>query len=78
MIQFLHGLSVSRVNVIAKQKMLISCVVAAQLICVFVFANADCWFSGAKAHICFNSFIPIKHFFIIVPVPGHCLQVSIK
>ena len=31
--------------------MLISCAVTAQLICTYVFAYADCWFSGAAAHI---------------------------
>ena len=29
---------------VAKTKKLISCAVTAQLICVFVFAYADCWF----------------------------------
>ena len=29
----------------AKTKALISCAVTAQLICTFVFAQADCWFS---------------------------------
>ena len=32
---------------------LIGCVVTAQLICVFVFAYAGCWFSYAAAHIFF-------------------------
>ena len=31
--------------------MLISCVVTAQLICVFVFAYANRWFSHGKAHL---------------------------
>ena len=35
----------------AKTKTLISCAVTALLICVFVFAYANCWFSYAKAHI---------------------------
>ena len=35
----------------AKTKALISCAVTAQMICVFVFACANCWFSHAKAHI---------------------------
>ena len=34
-----------------KTKALISCAVTAQLICVFVFAYANCWFSHAKAKI---------------------------
>ena len=35
---------------VAKTKALISCAVTAHLICVFVFAYADCWFSNAAAH----------------------------
>ena len=35
----------------AKTKALISCAVTAQLICVFVFAYANCWFSHAQAQI---------------------------
>ena len=34
----------------AKTKALISCAVTAQLICIFVFAYANCLFSHAKAH----------------------------
>ena len=34
-----------------KTKTLISVAVAAKLICVFVFAYADCWFSHEAAHI---------------------------
>ena len=34
---------------VVKTKMLISCAFTAQLICVFVFAYADCWFSNAAA-----------------------------
>ena len=34
---------------LVKIKALISCAVTAQLICVFVFAYADCWFSGVLA-----------------------------
>ena len=36
---------------VAKTKALISCAVTAKLICVFIFAYADCWFSGAAAQI---------------------------
>ena len=36
---------------VAKTKALISFAVTAKLICVFVFAYADCWFSCAAAHI---------------------------
>ena len=34
-----------------KIKALISCAVTAQLICAFIFAYADCWFSDATAQI---------------------------
>ena len=37
-------------SVLAKTKALISCAVTAQLICAFVFAYANCWFSDAAAH----------------------------
>ena len=36
---------------VAKTKALISFAVTAKLICVFVFAYADCWFSHGAAHI---------------------------
>ena len=36
---------------VAKTKALISFAVTAKLICAFVFADADCWFSHAVAHI---------------------------
>ena len=36
---------------VAKTKALISFAVTAKLICTFVFACADCWFSHAVAHI---------------------------
>ena len=36
---------------IAKTKMLVSCAVTAQLICGFVFAYANCWFSDVVAQI---------------------------
>ena len=35
----------------AKTKALISCAVTAQLICVFVFAYANCWFIHAQAQL---------------------------
>ena len=38
---------------VAKTKALISFVVTAKLICGFVFAYANCWFSHAQAHITF-------------------------
>ena len=40
----------------AKTKALISCAVTAQLICVFVFAYANCCFSHAKAPILLQVF----------------------
>ena len=40
---------------VAKTKMLISFAVTAKLICVFVFAFADCWFSHEVAQIGFNA-----------------------
>ena len=36
---------------IAKTKALMSCAAAAQMICAFVFAYADCWFSDAAAQL---------------------------
>ena len=36
---------------VAKKKALISFAVTAKLICTFVFAYADCWFSHAAAHM---------------------------
>ena len=36
---------------VAKTKALISFAVTAKLICVFVFAHANCWFSHAQAHL---------------------------
>ena len=40
----------------AKTKALISFAVPAKLICAFVFACADCWFSHVVAHIIFHFF----------------------
>ena len=36
---------------VAKTKALISFAVTAKLICAFVFAYADCWFSHGAAHL---------------------------
>ena len=36
---------------VAKTKALISFAVTAELICAFVFAYADCWFSNGAAHL---------------------------
>ena len=45
---------------VAKTKALISFAVTAKLICAFVFAYADCWFSHGAAHM-----LPVlgAHFF---------------
>ena len=40
---------------VAKTKMLISFAVTAKLICAFVFAYADCWFSYVAAHLFINN-----------------------
>ena len=40
---------------VAKKKTLISCAVTAQLICVFVFAYANCWLSHAQAQFLYAS-----------------------
>ena len=50
---------------VAKTKALISCAVTAQLICVFVFAYADCWFSLAAAHL-FLSNMGFKFMVVII------------
>ena len=39
---------------VAKTKALISFTVSAKLICAFVFAYADCWFSHAVAQLSFQ------------------------
>ena len=56
---------------VAKTKALISFAATVKLICVFVFAYADCWFSHDPAHIIFfhkfimvhllSSFVEKKH-----------------
>ena len=45
---------------VTKIKALISFAVTAKLICAFVFAYADCWFSLAAAHTVFLCF-PFYH-----------------
>ena len=40
---------------VAKTKALTSFAVTAKLICTFVFAYADCWFSHAAAHLLFRA-----------------------
>ena len=44
----------------AKTKALISFAVTAKLICGFVFAHANCWFSHAQAHLSFTSVAPYR------------------
>ena len=41
---------------VAKTKALISFAVTAKLICIFVFAYADCWFSHDVAQLCLHCF----------------------
>ena len=47
---------------VAKTKALISFAVTANLICAFVFAFADCWFSHAAAHVVNNAELPTDRF----------------
>ena len=47
----------------AKTKALISFAVTAKPICVFVFANAKCWFSHDVAHIEFHQ-LSQEHFHV--------------
>ena len=47
---------------VAKTKALISFAVTAKLICAFVFAYADCWFSHAAAHI-LCTFVPVAQLY---------------
>ena len=42
---------------VAKTKALISFAVTAKLICAFVFAYADCWFSHGVAHMLYETII---------------------
>ena len=44
---------------VSKTKALISFAVTVKLICVFVFAYADCWFSHGAAHILAMTAFPI-------------------
>ena len=39
---------------VVKAKVMISFAVTAKLICAFVFAYADCWFSHAAAHMLYE------------------------
>ena len=46
---------------VAKTKALISFAVTAKLICAFVFAYADCWFSHVAAHIIYYMAGQVTH-----------------
>ena len=48
----------------AKTRALISFAVTAKLICVFVFANADCWFSRVVAQIITTKFVCLIQFYV--------------
>ena len=43
------------IGVAKKKKALISFAVTAKLICVFLFAYVDCWFSHEAAHLLYTS-----------------------
>ena len=49
---------------VAKTKTQISCAVTAQLICVFVFAHANLWFSHAKAKVANSCVFMWQHYVI--------------
>ena len=49
---------------VVKTKSLISFAVTAKLICAFVFAYADCWFSHAAAQIILNNHFIILRIYI--------------
>ena len=53
---------------LAKTKALISFAVTAKLICAFVFANADCWFSYGAAQIYFHkiTIMAVKIIFYLI------------
>ena len=57
---------------VAKTKALISCAVTAQLICGFVFASANCWFSHAVAHQCFKIFHVDRRGIILIYI-AYCI-----
>ena len=56
-----------------RKQRLFSCAVIAQLICVFVFAYANCWFSHAKAQFCLFELmlnVPVKSFGHVGTLPS--------
>ena len=59
----------------AKAKALISCAVTAQLICVFVFAYANRWFSDAKAHMLLIKALQTLH---IIRETCPCIEYPLK
>ena len=60
---------------VAKTQTLISFAVTAKLICVFVFAYADCWFSHEAAHIFSNTGVHRGIPIFLICVPKHRLWV---
>ena len=61
---------------VAKTKALISYAITAQLICVFVFAHTDFWFSGAKAQFYVNVLYPIQLALVIKGLLNMVCQMS--
>ena len=61
----------------AKTKALISCAVTAHLVCVFVFAYANRWFSHAKAHISDNQCFAILIIMITISLNSYLLEIYI-
>ena len=59
----------------AKTKAQISFAVTAKLICVFVFAYADCWFSHAVAHILFSARMVSPKQIVLFGIPT-CVFIS--
>ena len=48
---------------VAKTKVMISFAVTAKLICAFVFAYADCWFSHEAAHL-FTTLVNLQYIYL--------------
>ena len=57
---------------VAKTKALISFAVTAKLICAFVFAYADCWFSHGAAHIVKLGCLWVDLLFLFLLQNIHC------
>ena len=60
---------------VAKTKALISCAVTAQLICGFVFAYADFWFSDAAAQLSYIVCMFVSHNLFSFSPKRHKLKV---